>query len=585
MVAWGKSVVLVVLVLCCVAAPARAAEAPSSSIVWYQGVGLGFTSDKEAVFIPSNATLSASGTAGQVTIAAQHAEGRYALTFAAPPGRTLQPGKHYVRAKPLASDRPGQPGVHATSPQVSDCWDGTGSFEVRDLATRADGTVSRAWIVFEIDCRMSGPLIQGEARYGMPAPPAGQLVLAPAVTRWHADDLGRPGRERPVWLIGESAAARYDGVSAYGPDAKRFAGNGCWKYETTPPDACQIDAHYFRTAPGTHDGKLWVADKWGGGASTDLAGFTYGGVTRFAAESEDPDEWVGEGGTYDYDGGDLRFIARGTPDALNLWASEYDRDTWDGEFEPAPGDKLQAGREYDGARGYGSGADDRPMIDVSGRGHTCGSFGHGWFRVNELRFDEFGDVRAASVTWEQRCGEYAYSMWGQWDFRAGDTTPLAPWMVLDPSVQDPPGKASPETQTSGGSGSQSGTGAGSTGAAPTPPPAPGSAPVAAPTPRSVVASRRLAVVVARSVTRATLRRQGLRVKLAGLRPGARVRVSLRQGRRVLARVAKAARGGSLSAALRPRTGVRAGTRLELVVTVRAGGGRPSTLVRRVDVRR
>src|SRR5687767_6961819 len=106
---------------------ARAAS-PSTSLAWYQGVGQGFTSDRELLLIPSNATFSASGTRAHVSVAAVHELGRFTVSFAAPPGRLLLPGKHYVRAQRAGAAEAGRPGVHLSAPDF-DCWGATGSFE------------------------------------------------------------------------------------------------------------------------------------------------------------------------------------------------------------------------------------------------------------------------------------------------------------------------------------------------------------------------------------------------------------------------------------------------------------------------
>ena len=125
-------------------------------------------------------------------------------------------------------------------------------------------------------------------------------------------------------------------------------------------------------------------------------------------------------------------------------------DWWYLDFEPAAGDVLAPGT-YTGATRYpfnGTGAG----LSISGEGRGCNELS-GSFTVNEFTTDRSA-LRTLSISFEQHCEHAAAALRGTFNFRAGDTTAPAPWMVASNTPVDigtPPGNGTPAPPTTQGS--------------------------------------------------------------------------------------------------------------------------------------
>lgn len=602
--------VALVLLLAALAAPSAHAASPATSIVIYGGLGQWLIEGHQFLLLPPEAEISVSGTAADMTFTAVRAgqsPERFSLRFAAPPGRTLAKGDHYVRAKAPATRGQGEPGLAITFDDEG-CAATAGAFEIRDLLVGADGRVQRAWITYEEGCE--GHRRIGEVRYGMPAPTT-DVVVAPAAIRWPANDAMRKGHELPVWAIGRRPVQMRQYEMA---NPEQFWGGWdcAWGDGALPVGAvCRGTAAFRRDTNGTHRGGLWGIDSNGVRHGIELSGFGYGGTTRLVMRSQSPDEYVGEGRDYDYTSWDRQFggaLSR-WEGGIELWADEYDASTWNGRVRPVYPDPLIVGRTYTDARDYSFPDEGHPGMSVSGNGSACGSVLRGEFTVHDLTKDDIGKLRSASFSFVQRCGDTAPSLSGRWDFRVGDYTPLAPWMIPDPALQgpdavvprpeEPPGSDEPQeptqpeapqepTQVHEDAASPPGDGA-----LPPPPPAATAdsvTPAGTPTAQGWRPLTLPRLSAPRTVRRRTLARSGLVLRLHGLQEGLLVGATLRHRGRTLARSGPPTRRrGAIELRLRPsaralRRVRRSRATLSLTLRVGYPAQAPATITRAVRVR-
>jgi hypothetical protein len=89
---------------------------------------------------------------------------------------------------------------------------------------------------------------------------------------------------------------------------------------------------------------------------------------------------------------------------------------WYGDFAAPPGQQLEAGRRYDGARRYPFN-DAAPGLDISGDGRGCNELS-GTFTVSKIEFDDAGTLRTFEVTFEQHCEHMPPALRGTWTFAA-----------------------------------------------------------------------------------------------------------------------------------------------------------------------
>src|SRR5262249_4945036 len=113
---------------------------------------------------------------------------------------------------------------------------------------------------------------------------------------------------------------------------------------------------------------------------------------------------------------------------------------------------------------------------IAGQGRNCERVS-GQFTVDELN-RVYEDVRSFAITFEQHCNGNSAALRGTWRYRAGDTTPPAPWMTEGSGATDPVARPGGRPQ-----------------AAPPPPPPPGATPAASPAPAGGPAAPASATIV------------------------------------------------------------------------------------------
>jgi Ca2+-binding RTX toxin-like protein len=199
-----------------------------------------------------------------------------------------------------------------------------------------------------------------------------------------------------------------------------------------------------RTRPGTRDATLHVPTS-SGAVDVPLQGFVYGGVTKFEMHSEQGD-FIGQGANYSYSLSTAFLGANGTAQHVGFSSViPNGGDWWYADLSPAPGGALARGT-YAGAQRDGY-AGSNPGLDVQGNGRGCNAI-NGTFTISDIGFyPDDGQLRRVGATFEQHCEGSAPALRGELAFRAGDTTPPAPWMpggsAADPQAAPPAAAKAP----------------------------------------------------------------------------------------------------------------------------------------------
>jgi hypothetical protein len=406
-------------------APAGAAAAPPASVTMfsesgdYIGGGLQRTFDTGVAGDLVAASVDAGGQSLGVSVSGGPYGDSYGMSFVAPSG-PLVPGV-YTGAQRSPFREPGRPGMEVTG-DGRGCNTLSGNFEVRDLARAADGSVERAWVVYEQHCD-GGPALFGEVRVGASAPAGART--APTLVRWPALDVNGGGQAVPVTVW---PAGAITGVSVVG-DAADFLlrVDDC----TGAATVCEVWVRFVPLTPGTRRAWLRLTDAAGGRTDVPLQGFAYGGETGLTMTS-DAGDYIGAGRTWTY-GPESRIAGGGSRSGMHFSIDGANGDWWYLDFVPADGDVLAPGT-YNGATRYpfnGTG----PGLSISGEGRGCNELS-GRFTVNELTFSGSA-LKSVSISFEQHCEHATPALRGTIKVRAGDRTTPAPWMVGGSPPDDP----------------------------------------------------------------------------------------------------------------------------------------------------
>ncbi len=421
-------------------APAGAAAATPASVTMfsesgdYIGGGVQRTFDTSVAGDLVSTSVDAAGQSLGVSVSGGPYGDSYGMSFVAPSG-PLAPGV-YTGAQRSPFREPGRPGMEITG-DGRGCNTLSGSFEVRDLARAADGSVERAWVVYEQHCD-GGPALFGEVRVGAPA--AAGPRTAPTLVRWPALDVNGGGQAVPVTVWPSVAITE---VAVVGEAAADFVVrvNDC----TGAAAVCEVWVRFLPLTPGTRRAWLRLTDAAGGRTDVPLQGFAYGGETGLTMTG-DPGDYIGAGRTWTY-GPESRISGGGSRSGMHFSIDGANGDWWYLDFVPADGDVLAPGT-YNGATRYpfnGTG----PGLSISGEGRGCNQLS-GSFTVNELTFSGSA-VKSVSISFEQHCEHAAPALRGTIKVRAGDRTTPAPWMVGGSPPDDPgipPTKSNPSVAPS-----------------------------------------------------------------------------------------------------------------------------------------
>lgn len=415
---------LVAVILALVLAPSAFA-ASATSVVMLSDSGDYIGGGVPRWYHPGNAQISVSGSTGYLTvdISGGNLGDYFHMDFAAPPGQALAPGT-YVGAQRASFREAGRPGIDVSG-DGRGCNTIEGLFEVKALDLNPDGTLARLWIVYEQHCEGGESALFGEVRIGVDAPDG--ALVTPTVLRWPAADVGRPGAAVPVTVVAAESLTIAD-ASIGGANAGDFVErvDECTGRTLATGSTCQVYIRPTASGAGVREANLAIRDGAGRVHDVALQAFAYGGTTRWHMESDEGD-YIGGGQTWDYSpaGGDL-IAAGGSRQYIGFGVNGADGSYWGATFTPAQGDIIAPGTYRNASRYPFNGTG--PGMDVSGEGRGCNQLS-GSFTVNSVTFDDEGGLRTASVSFEQHCEHMTPALRGTLEFRAGDTTPPAPWMV------------------------------------------------------------------------------------------------------------------------------------------------------------
>ncbi|MFL5915038.1 MAG: IPT/TIG domain-containing protein [Gaiellaceae bacterium] len=423
---------------------ATATPATVAYVVMYSDTGDWVGGGVQREFDPGNASITVYGGASALTISLDGGtSGDYFdMDFAAQPGAILTSGGIYTQAQRAPFREAGHPGIDIYG-NGAGCNTDSGMFEVKDIATDPTGAISRLWIIYEQHCEGARPALWGEVKLNEPVD-FGATIAVPGIVRWPTTDVGAPNTVVPVTVVALGSTT-INGVSLTGTNAADFTirANECSSLAMTGGDACQVWLRLLAKAPGARQATLHITDTTGGSYDVTLQGFAYGGKTAVTMTS-DAGDYIGQGQTWSYSlangdqigmGGGRSFAGFGVNGANGDW--------WSADFVPAAGDILVSGETYSNATRYpfnGSG----PGLDVSGMGRGCNEL-TGSFTVNSATFAADGTLRTASISFVQHCEGATPALHGTFAFRAGDSTPPAPWMIPTAPVVAPPPATSPPT--------------------------------------------------------------------------------------------------------------------------------------------
>jgi len=418
----GTALALLVLLL---AVPAAAHAATATSVVMYSDAGDYIGGGQQRLYTPGGASITTSGgPAGELYVnVSGGASGDYfTLDFAAPPGQALTPGV-YTDAQRAPFRSAGHPGIDIYG-SGRGCNEDTGLFEVKDIATDADGNIARLWIVYEQHCEGGVLATFGEVRINEPVDD-NPATPAPAIVRWPALDYGGSGSAVPV-TIASTDSTKITGVSVGGDNPGDFPLrlDDCSGKTLVAGGACEVWVRFVPTAAGTRSARLDVTD----GShhfTTSLEGFSFGGTTRATMQSDQGD-YIGQGRGWAYAAGNAKLVAGGTRSGVYYNVAGANGSYWNASFKPPSGDIIAPGTYDNATREPFSG--DGAGLEVTGNGRGCNEI-KGKFTVKEATFDSSGRLRTFLVDFEQHCEGATAALRGEFAFRAGDTTAPAPWMV------------------------------------------------------------------------------------------------------------------------------------------------------------
>jgi hypothetical protein len=508
------------------ALPANASASSGWFVTMMSDPGDWVGGGSQRLFRSGNASVTLGGSPGYVSayVSGGGFGDYYWLEFAAPPGDVLQPG-FYINAQRAPFREAGRPGIDIYG-SGRGCNTIEGFFQVKDIAFSGN-TLTRLWIVYEQHCEGGSAALFGEVRVGEPPTPDPAL-LAPLTVRWPASDVSRLSTAVPARLVALEGPVTITTASLTGSSPGLYAirSDNCSGHTIPLGGSCEVWVRFAPTSAGTKYAALRFA---GPGTQRDVAleGFAFGGVTRVDMTS-DPGDYIGQGQPWHYTFANGWIGAGGSRQYAGFGVVGADGSDWSGEFVPAAGDILAPGR-YPNATRYpfnGTG----PGMSISGNGRGCNTL-TGEFTVNSIDFRPDDTIRWASVTFEQHCEGGTPALHGTFSFRAGDTTPLPPWMIGPPPPPTPPPPPPP----------------GPPPGPPPPPPAPPPPPPPGPLARRCLVPR----VVHRSLR--TARR-------------AIVRAHCRVGRVRRAYSRRVRRGLVLTQTPRPGRRLRNGARVSLVVS-------------------
>src|SRR4051812_9439400 len=398
--------------------PGIAHAAPVTTVVAYSDPTDSVGQGKPWLFTPANSTIEMSTSSGGVNVSVTGTPtgtGDFSMGFG---GTPLEKGVNP------------DGGVYITG-NGSGCSVDPDRMEVKDIARDSSGTIQRLWVVFEQHCNGDPNGLWGEVRVAEPVPD-GPATTAPAIARWPPLENGATGTAVPVTLLA-TGSTHVSSVTLKGAGAGDFvtSGDGCTGKSLVGGGSCQVSVQFAPTTPGTRSATLDIADSAGRHYTTALDGFSYGGTTKAVMHS-DPGDYIGNGGDASYTPATSTIVSQFQTRLVHFGV---DYGEWDGWFVPPKGQTLAPGT-YENVKRYPFNGDSAGL-NIESPGRACNEVS-GHFTITTITFDSKGRLRTFGATFEQHCDGAAAALHGEFDFRAGDTTTLAPWMGGEAAPPGPP---------------------------------------------------------------------------------------------------------------------------------------------------
>ena len=421
----GRSAMVCVLALFAtllVPGTALSSPQPETFVTMISEPGDSIGGGSHRFFHPGNASITVSGNAEefQVRVEGGNMEDYYSMDFAAPLGEELHVGE-YERAQRAPFREATRPGIDIWG-SGRGCTKIAGRFRVNQLETASDGTISKLWVMYEQHCGERTPALIGEVRINIVGD-GGDVVTSQRQVRWrHADKGGgmvvvpiqmyNPGQEQ----VSMSAA------KLAGPNANEFEVrvDGCAGKAIAPRKVCTVFVRYTPLTPGVKEASLRVPESDGDIHVVQLEGFVFGGSTRFALIS-DRGDWVGSGGSYNYDPSTANISVVGDHRFVTADIEGDDGIRWSASFEAPQGDILLPGGHYEDAKRHPFNGPS-PGLSVYGDGHGCNE-SDGEFTVTEIDLNDEGELARFGVNFVQHCEGKTPALRGMLDFRVESPQP------------------------------------------------------------------------------------------------------------------------------------------------------------------
>ncbi|MFL5884505.1 MAG: hypothetical protein ACJ77M_05495 [Thermoleophilaceae bacterium] len=402
---------------------------------------------QQRFFYPGNGSVTISGNAGALTVnvSGGTAGDSYAMGFAAPPGQNLAPG-FYTGAQRAAFREAGRPGIDISG-DGRGCNTDSGTFEVRDIHTDANGAVDRLWIIYEQHCEGGVAATWGEIEVNEPVPDG--PMPSPSVVRWPPIDAGRGAQTVPVTVVAGGPIA-FTASSIGGPDPGDFSvrEDDCSGHAVAAGATCQVWVRFVPTAAGNRDASLTLTDSGGNRYSVPLQGYAYGGTTRVNMLSDSGD-YIGAGQNWSYTPSNAVITLTGTRSHVTFGVSGDNGDWWTADFAAPSGDILAPGSTFNATRyPFNNGG---AGMDISGNGRGCNQLS-GQFTVTAAAYAADGSVQYMGVDFVQHCENAGPALHGSFDFRVGFVPPDNPWLTAGSGgaqAQAAPGTASSPSSAAG----------------------------------------------------------------------------------------------------------------------------------------
>jgi hypothetical protein len=410
-----------------VSAPSASATALRTFATMYSDNGDYIGGGADRLFTPSLGSIKVSGNAGYLTVNVSGGTSgdSYSMTFAAPPGKKLKP-QTYLDAQRAPFREAGHAGIDIDG-DGRGCNEISGRFDVRQITTDAGGAIVGLWIVYEQHCEGGIPALFGEVVYRIPGSRLPYYAASDDV--WFPDtNVGVHSSVIPIDVIVPAAspgvtmaAATIDGFHATEYEIRVDTCKGAALFAG---DICQVLVRFTPSAPGPRLAELQLASTGGATRSVPLAGSGLGGKTSISLKS-DAGDWVGAGGTYQYDPTNSTIYASGDWHILSGSVNGNNGDWWSFDFEAPSGDILAPGTTFDATR-YPFNNDGAGM-DWSGNGRGCNEI-TGTFTVNKIAVSlDVTSIKYLSLDFVQHCEGGVPALYGKIRYRVPgpDATPPA----------------------------------------------------------------------------------------------------------------------------------------------------------------